>query len=97
MAKKMETSKKLAYLSDASAIILSVAVAYGCLYTNKDMNSLAIVTGAAWVECGAANAFYFWKAKNENRTKYALRLIEKLAEKHGMENVLRLTEIILKD
>lgn len=97
MAKKMETSKKLAYLSDASAIILSVAVAYGCLCTDKDMNSLAIVAGAAWVECGAANAFYYWKAKNENRSKYAIRLVKDLADKYGIENVTHLTEIVLKD
>ena len=97
MARKMETSKKIAYISDASAISLSAAVVYGCLNTGNDMSSLATVTAAAWVECGAANAFYFWKAKNENRSKYAMRLVKDLADKYGIDAVTHLTEIVLKD
>lgn len=93
----METSKKIAYISDATAIALSAAVVYGSMCTSNDMSSLATVTAAAWVECGAANAFYFWKAKNENRSKYAMRLVKELADKYGIENITHLAEIVLKD
>ena len=97
MAKKMETSKKLVYISDGAAIALSAAVAYGTFYTAQDMSSLASVTGDAWVACAAANAFYYWKAKNENRYKYVIKLIKEWAEKYGIDAVIRIADIVLKE
>lgn len=97
MAKRMETSKKLAYISDAAAIGLSAAVAYGTLCTSQDVSGLASTAGDAWIACGAANAFYFWKAKNENRSKYVMKLVKEWADKYGIDAVARLAEIILKD
>lgn len=45
----------------------------------------------------ASVGFYFWKAKNENRAKYAQKFMKQWAEKYGPEAAARITEIVLKD
>lgn len=77
MSKKMETSKKLVYISDTLAICLSTAVICGTFLAEKDISPLSQVTVAAITECGVANAFYYWKSKNENRYKYVIHRLEK--------------------
>ena len=97
MAKKMETSKKLVYISDFVAVSLSAAVIYGTFFTDRDMATLAQVAVAAIAECGVANGLYYWKAKNENRYKYVMRLVKDWADKYGIDSVANLAEIVLKD
>lgn len=97
MAKKLETSKKLVYISDTLAICLSTAVICGTFLTEKDISPLSQVTVAAITECGVANAFYYWKAKNENRYKYVIKLIREWAEKYGIDAVIRIADIVLKE
>ena len=97
MAKKMETSKKLVYISDLITVGLSVSVAYGTFYTDKSMTDLAQVTIASFGETAAAHAFYYWKAKNENRYKYVIRLMRHWVDKHGIDAVIRLADIVLKE
>lgn len=97
MARKMETSKKLVYISDFVAVCLSAAVICGTFLTEKDISPLAQVTVASLAECGAANGFYYWKAKNENRYKYVIKLIREWAEKYGIDAVIRIADIVLKE
>lgn len=42
-------------------------------------------------------AFYFWKAKNENRAKYAQKFIRQWAKEFGLDAVAQIMEIILRD
>lgn len=93
----METSKKLVYLSDSIAICLSAAVICGTFFTDRDIGALAQVSVASLTECGVANGFYYWKAKNENRYKYVIRLIREWAEKYGIDAVIRIADIVLKE
>ena len=51
----------------------------------------------AWAEVTALNGFYVWKAKNENRAKYAQRFIAEIAEKYGIESAALIAETVLKD
>ena len=44
-----------------------------------------------------ANGFYYWKSKNENRYKYVIKLIREWAEKYGIEAVIRIADIVLKE
>ena len=46
---------------------------------------------------GAWGGFYFWKAKNENRAKYAQRFLKQFADKYGADVAVRVAEIVLKD
>ncbi len=97
MARKMETSKKLVYISDFVMICLCAACIIGVFCTDKDITSLAQVTIASITECGVANGFYYWKSKNENRYKYVIKLIREWAEKYGIDAVIRIADIVLKE
>lgn len=92
----MQTSKLILLVDFMVAILLTVAVAVGA-FLNKDMSQLATVAVGWDAQLATAIGFYYWKAKNENRSKHAMRLVKELAKKYGIENVISLTEVILKD
>lgn len=52
---------------------------------------------AVLAETTSSSGFYLWKAKNENRAKYAQKYMDKWAEKYGPEAAARIAEIVLKD
>lgn len=85
----METSKRLVYLVGMATILLIIACAFGA--------QLAEITIAAIGAFTTICAFYLWKAKNENRAKYAQKFMEKWAEKYGTEAVVQITEIVTRD
>lgn len=88
--KKMEFSKIITVLSWAVALILT---ALSCAGNEGAQAALSY----SWAEVTAVQAFYLWKAKNENRHKYAMLYVDQVAEKCGMETALRMAEIVLKD
>ena len=88
----MEWSKKILIFSCLMLgvfIIIFLAV--------EDKTAAATVLCGWIVECGGATAFYFWKAKNENRSKYALKFVRELADKYGLDATARIIESVLKD
>ena len=72
---------------ETTKILLAASWAAAILFS-----ALAIV----FPICGM-NAFYIWKAKNENRAKYAQIFIEKLADKYGAEAAALFADTVLKD
>lgn len=92
----MQTSKLILLVDFIVAILLTVAVAVGA-FLEKDMSQLAAVTVGWDGQLATAIGFYYWKSKNENRSKHAMRLVKDLAKKYGIENVINLAEVILKD
>ena len=56
-----------------------------------------ITTVIVWACALASSGFYLWKAKNENRAKYAQKYMDKWAEKYGPEAAARIAEIVLRD
>ena len=94
--KKMEVSKRILVASWLSTIILTAIAVIGS-FSEIDSSNLTTLAGMGWTELTAAHGFYYWKAKNENRAKGTQKLIKKLADKHGIEAVARLAEIIFKD
>lgn len=85
----MEASKKWLLGSAVVSLALIIACAAGVPLTE--------ITLAAIAETTAATGFYMWKAKNENRAKYAQKFMDKWAEKYGPEAAARIAEIVLKD
>ena len=61
------------------------------------LDALIVVTPLSWAETGAATAFYYWKAKNENRLKYGQIFLREFAEKWSADVAVRMAEIVLKD
>ena len=92
----VETSKLILYISYANAIFFTCVIAIGN-FKGVSMSDLATITGISWGEVAAANSFYYWKAKNENRSKYVMKFIQDLNEKEIGDNVARLCEVVLKD
>lgn len=91
-----ETSKKIMWLDIAVAIIVTAAVLIGD-FTGHDMSSSAIVAGLWDAQLAAVIGFYSWKAKNENRSKHAMKLVRELADKYGIESAAQIAEIVLKE
>lgn len=94
-SKRMCCSKKIIVVSYTVTILLTLLCVYGCLWTDRDMTPLVTLTGLAWAETTAANAFYFWKAKAENRIKLINSMVQSLGDKYGIDAVVQLAEIIL--
>ena len=92
----MEFSKKLLIFSWAVAIVLTVTTVIFSL-VGLSLDGVIVVTPLSWVEVGAATGFYYWKAKNENRAKYAQAFLKKFTKKWDAETAIRMAEIVLKD
>lgn len=90
--KKMECSKKILIFSYGMLIFLIFVFLFA-----SDKSSAATVLCGWIVECGVATGFYFWKAKNENRSKYAVKFVRELADKYGIDGTARIIEAVLKD
>jgi hypothetical protein len=92
----METSKKLLLLTAAlAAMVTAVGIVLACFHLAVEL--MAIVIPIAWSPFDLAVAFYYWKAKNENRAKYQQRFMTKWAKEYGAEYALRAAETVLKD
>lgn len=92
----METSKKMLWLTGGLAVAASgIGLILGCLGLAVDV--VVVLVPLAWVDFGVCIGYYCWKAKNENRAKYAQRFISKFAEAYGVDAALRAAEIVLKD
>lgn len=85
----MEFSKKWLIISGAFSALVTALCAFGI-----NIEPLAL---ASYAEVTACTAFYFWKAKNENREKYTKRMIDKYADKYDIDTALRAAELILKE
>ena len=89
--KKMEVSKIILCVSWAATIILSGIAVIGT-FSNIDVTNLVTLAGIAWGELTAAHGFYYWKAKNENRTKVPIKVIESLPAE--VRDQMDLTQVI---
>jgi hypothetical protein len=92
----VEFSKKLLYFSWIVTLVLTGISVWFSL-KNFPIDALTIITPLAWAETGTATAYYYWKAKNENRAKYTQKFLNEMAEKWGTDTAVRIAEIVLKD
>lgn len=92
----MEFSKKILIASWCATIVLTIIVAVGS-FLSLNMDYVSVIAALSWGELTASHAFYFWKAKNENRIKLAREMMKEWAAEYGMDSVSALAEIILKE
>lgn len=90
--KRMEWSKRILIFSYTLLVLLLIAS-----FLVTDTASIATIICAWILECSAATGFYFWKAKNENRSKYAMKFVRELADQYGMDATAQILETVLKD
>lgn len=92
----MELSKKLLFFSGFITLLLTCMFIYFSV-AHLPLDALNVIVPLSWAETGTATAFYYWKAKNENRAKYGQVFLAKFADKWGEETAVRMAEIVLKD
>ena len=85
----MEFSKFWLIGNTTVSLLLILLCIFGVPIVEITVAQLALTT--------AAGGFYYWKAKNENRAKYAQKFMDEWAEKYGPESVAQIMEIVLKD
>lgn len=92
----MEFSKKyfryLLILEFCVIIFISTMVFVTC-----DLTPMYWVITSLSAEISVYSAFYLWKAKNENRAKYAQQYITDIASTYGIDMAIRMAEVVLKD
>lgn len=85
--KQTEFSKKLLIVD---YLILVVLVIFTAIFTDVDFVTLDV----AWIaQIGVSSAFYYWKAKTENRVKVPISVIKSLPEE--MRESIDLSQIII--
>lgn len=85
----MEFSKKWLLGSGVASVALIALCALGL--------PLVEIALAAIAETTACSGFYLWKAKNENRSKYAMKFVKGLPAEYSAEDKARILEIVLRD
>ena len=71
--KRMETSKKILWLSYIIGITLTVIVVV-CSFMNVECSNITTLAGAAWLEISASNVFYYTMNKRLNVPKIVVGL-----------------------
>lgn len=77
--RKMETSKKILWLSYIIGITLTIIVIICSLY-GIECSNITTLAGAAWLEISASNVFYYTMNKRLNAPKIVIGLYNDLPE-----------------
>lgn len=77
--KKMETSKKILWLSYIIGITLTLIVII-CSFMNIECDNITTLAGAAWLEISASNIFYYTMNKRLNAPKIVIGLYNDLPD-----------------
>ena len=93
---KIQTSKLILLVDFIIAITLTGVVVFAA-FRQIDMGYVVTVSACWDAQLTAAVAFYYWKAKNENRSKHAMQLVKDIAEQYGIEHAVNLANVVLKD
>jgi len=86
----MTTSKQILWFSWIIFFLLIILKVMGYDVTNEATIVGGIVTSVT-------TGFYMWKSKCENREKIAFSVIEKTADKYGIEPTISLISEIVKE
>lgn len=97
MINKIPTSKKILYMSYAMALVCLICFIYCLLTQNPYCGEMGIVFAAVLAEVSVHTAFYSNKSKKENSLKIAYDMVDKLADKYGIENVATIFDSINRD
>lgn len=92
----MEFSKKIVRLSWGVNIAILVLITVLPIF-QVPVDGLVSALPYSWGEVTFVQGFYLWKAKCENRNKYAMKYWDKVAKKFDPEFAVRIAEIVLKD
>lgn len=92
----MEFSKKLLILQYLVSLTLVTVTIVG-VFGGHDVTPIAALAGTSILVDGTVSGFYFWKSKNENRSKYVQKFVRQFADKYGIEAAIQIASVVLKD
>lgn len=92
----MEFSKKALIFHIFMTVCLCVTTVIGS-FRGFDVTAVGALAGISFATDGTWGGFYLWKAKNENRAKYAQQFIRLVANKYGVDAAIRIAEVVLKE
>lgn len=93
----MSFSKKMLIMHIILSITLVLSTILINIFTEHDVSALSVLAGTSFVVDGTWGGFYLWKSKNENRAKYAQRFVQMFSSNYGVDNAIRIAELVLKD
>lgn len=95
--KKIQTSKLYLTLITAAAIGISAIYLWLVCFTERELSDFTTVVCSIWAAWAAYGGFYQWKAKCENRAKYAQQFIGEMADKYGIDAIVPIVQSIIED
>jgi hypothetical protein len=96
MKNKTEFSKTILTIQYVASALLILATVAGMLL-NCDVTAIAALAGASILITGYDTKHYYWKARNENRAKYAQMFVKAFAQEYGVDAAIQLAETVLKE
>ena len=96
MVTAMEFSKKLVVFIWMVVLVLC-AIVILCTFSQIDASGIESMAALAFAAADVISGFYLWKAKNENRLKLTKSMVTQWANDYGIDAVVSLTEIVLKE
>lgn len=90
-------SKKIVIASYTATLVLTILTVIGAFFSDGDITPLLTIASLSWGESATATAFYFWKARTENRIKLTKAMVEDWADKYGIDAVATLASIVLSE
>lgn len=92
----MEFSKRILITNWIATLVLTGLVVVFSFF-EIDCTEVSAMAALSWAALGVDQAFYCWKAKNENRIKLIKTMVKTWADDYGIESVAVLAEIVLKE
>ncbi len=93
----LTTSKKILYMSYFFLFAVTIVFVVMLVSHNEFAGELGAVVVAALAETGIHTAVYSSKSKKENALYIAYDMIDKLADKYGIENVVTLYDSVNRE
>lgn len=93
----MSTSKCILFASYTIMIICLGIFIYTLITQNPYCNEMGVVFVSSLAEVSVHTACYSSKSKKENSLKIAYGMVEKWADKYGIENVTNMFEIVNRE
>jgi hypothetical protein len=94
---KLCCSKKILVASWGVTALLTILTVVGAFFSDRDITPLLTVASLSWGETATSTAFYYWKARTENRIKLTKAMVEDWADKYGIDAVATLASIVLNE
>lgn len=89
------TKKYFLYLAALEFLV----IIFLCVMVYITMNTapLSWIVSALGAELSIYSGFYCWKARSENKAKYAQLFVAKIADKYGIEMAIKIANVVLND